>query len=146
MPAYAIYPGHEYFDRYLDLRYRILRQPLGLPRGSELDEVDHYPKTRHLVWMEGDIAIGCLQLQEGTEPGVARVRYMAVADEAQGQGIGRTLLEFMDQLADEEGYHELSLYARENAVPFYLACGYTQHEELVPFHGIRHWRMTKRLA
>jgi len=142
MPAFAIYPGHEFFDCYLDLRYRVLREPLGLPRGSEQDEADHYPNTRHLVWVEDGVALGCLQLQASPEERVARLRYMAVDPSVEKQGIGRLLIDLIFQIAKEENYTLLTLHARENAVPFYKACGFTQFEELAPFHGIRHWRMT----
>jgi N-acetylglutamate synthase-like GNAT family acetyltransferase len=142
MPAFAIYPGHEFFEGYLDLRYRILREPLGLPKGSEQDDSDHEPTSRHLVWMEDGEAVGCLQLQASPEPGIARLRYMAVDPSVEGQGIGRQLIELFFELAREEDYHLITLHARENAVPFYKACGFKKFEELAPFHGIRHWRMT----
>ena len=147
MSAFVTYPGQEFFDRYLELRYSVLRAPLGLPPGSEQDESDHYDTTRHLVWLDDDEqAQACVQLQAAEEQGTARVRYMAVAAEAQGRGLGRQLLDFLEQLAAEEGYHTLYLNARENAVLFYLACGYARHDEIAPFYGIRHWRMSRRIA
>jgi predicted GNAT family N-acyltransferase len=145
MPAFAIYPSHDFFEAYLDLRFRVLRAPLGLPKGSEEDEADHLSSTRHLVWVEDGLALGCVQLQADADPLVGRLRYMAVDPSAEGQGIGRMLIDLIFEIAREESYERIILNARENAVPFYLACGFEQYHELAPFHGIRHWRMAKEL-
>ncbi len=145
MPAFVTYPGHTFYEAYLAVRYDVLRAPLGLPPGSEVDASDGLPSTRHLVWAEEDVALGCVQLQARAEGGWAQVRFMAVRPEAQGQGIGAFLLNYLEQLAAEEGYTDLTLNAREQAVGFYRRLGYTQHEEIAPFYGIRHWRMTKSL-
>ena len=146
MSCHITYPGHAYFEAYLEVRYRVLRAPLGLPLGSERDASDGLETTRHLVWVEGEAALGCVQLQARPEPGWAQVRFMAVAPEAQDQGIGAALMAYLEQLAAEEGYAHLTLNARENALGFYTRLGYTRHEEIAPYYGIRHWRMTKPLA
>jgi N-acetylglutamate synthase-like GNAT family acetyltransferase len=145
MPAFATHPGHPFFEPYLELRYLVLRKPLGLPEGSEQDPADYDTTTRHLVWVEDGLALGCVQLQATPEPGTARVRYMAVDPAAEGQGIGKALMDMLFDLAREEQYQTLSLFARENAVPFYKVCGFALHEEVAPFHGIRHWRMSIQL-
>ncbi|MFL6071124.1 MAG: GNAT family N-acetyltransferase [Actinomycetes bacterium] len=58
---------------------------------------------RVLVAREGSAAVGHLQLISGEDPLVLEIKSMAVAEERQGQGIGRTLVDAAVAIARSEG-------------------------------------------
>lgn len=75
-----------------------------------------------------------------------RIRYMAVADQYQSQGIGKKILTFLENEAKNKGMTGLILNARENALDFYKKLGYTaEGEAFDAFAGILHFKMTKEL-
>jgi len=82
------------WDTYFDLRWRILRQPWGQPRGSERDSEDD--SAFHLLLMDAaGKALPCSRLHL-TAPGEAQLRYMAVDEHARGCGYGGRILEALE--------------------------------------------------
>ncbi|WP_345237835.1 GNAT family N-acetyltransferase [Hymenobacter saemangeumensis] len=131
---------------YYDLRYRVLRQPWQQPRGSERSDDDAAPQTVHALALGPDgraVAVGRLHPSSASE---GQVRYMAVAAESQGQGLGGQVLSYLEGRARELGLGSISLHAREAAVPFYQQHGY---EMIAPSHllfvQIQHYLMRKQL-
>ncbi len=133
----------EDFEQYFELRYRILRQPWGEAKGSEVD--DDEDNSYHLMAVEGDRVVGVARLQF-PEPGSAQLRYMAVDDHYQGKGIGKQIMQQMEAYARGKNTQTLFLHARENAVGFYLHLGYGIIEtSYLLFNTIQHYRMIKKL-
>ena len=133
------------WDAYFDLRWRILRQPWDQPRGSERDAIDE--DGFHLMTRGTDgstLAVGRLH---SVSPEEAQVRYMAVDPAHQGSGLGRRILQGLEDRARSQGIKRIVLNARENAVGFYTRQGY---EAIGPgetlFGEIRHTRMSKSLG
>jgi predicted GNAT family N-acyltransferase len=124
------------------LRWEILRQPLGLSPGSEQDQMEE-TSTHRMIWDP----VSKLALASGrihaVNPNEAQIRYMAVARQAQGMGLGKLILEALEVVAAEKSWPEIWLNAREEALPFYLKSGYQNQGEIDPILGIRHFRMTK---
>jgi ribosome-associated protein len=123
------------WQQVLDLRFRILRQPLGLPPSSALFSGDDAPSTLHVVVVpahsgtEDPIAskplvkaLGCGTLL--ASPGKIQLRGMAVEPDWQGQGIGQSIVRFAQRAAH---CNQCSLWcnARIDVVPFYELCGMT---------------------
>jgi len=132
---------------YYQLRYEVLRQPWRQPAGSERVPEDEDPATVHALQLapNGE-AVGVAMLQSA---GVGRgqVRFMAVAPAWQGRGIGRELLEYLEEAATQLGYREIVLHAREAAVPFYIRLGYViEAPSHTLFGSIPHFLMVKQLA
>jgi ribosomal protein S18 acetylase RimI-like enzyme len=74
------------------------------------------------------------------------VRFVAVSQEAQGKGVGKMLMEYLENIAREKGAEEVVLDARENAVPFYKRINYQITEKTYLLFGeIQHYRMVKKL-
>ncbi|GAA3918254.1 GNAT family N-acetyltransferase [Hymenobacter algoricola] len=134
------------FEAYYRLRYEVLRQPWGQPAGSERADDDDEPTTLHamLVAPAGRVA-GVARLSPAGA-NQAQVRYMAVAPDFQGLGLGRQLLEHLEAQARQQGLTECVLHAREAAVPFYARLGYLV---VAPSHtlfgSIPHFLMRKLL-
>lgn len=111
------------FKRYYDLRYRVLRKSLGQPRGTEKD--DYEPISNHFMAVDdgtGEI-IGAIKLFEH-EPGVGQFSHIAVLEAYQKQGIGRMLINEVEEKARELGYHSIGSITRVTAADFYKKCGY----------------------
>jgi len=132
------------FERYYDLRWRILRAPWQQPRGSERDH--HENNAIHAMALndEGHI-IGVARLHQINKT-TAQIRYMAVEDRWQGSGIGDALLRDLEDKARALGVQLIKLNARENSVGFYTKRGYqiTGPGHLL-YDEIKHQKLEKRL-
>jgi ribosomal protein S18 acetylase RimI-like enzyme len=134
--------GSDAYAATVRLRDTILRQPLGL-MFSEAElaaEADSF----HLGCWQGDRLLGCLVLRPETATRI-RMRQVAVRSDSQGQGIGRELLRFCEAFAVARGYLEMSLHARESAVPFYHKLGYQREGDRFIEMSLPHFRMWRRL-
>ena len=130
------------FKEYFDFRWRILRKPWNQPKGSEQDEMDE--DSIHIMAIIGDKVIGCGRghFNSSIE---AQIRYMAVDESFQGQGIGLGILKALEEELTENGAKEIILKARENAVSLYEKHGYEIYQEgEILFGEIKHYWMRKR--
>lgn len=113
--------GSPEYRQMLQLRDDILRKPLGLAFST--DELDREKENILIGAFDDDEILGCCMLVE-EEPGVVRLRQMAVLNDLQGKGIGRALMSFAENLARDRGYKRLTMHARKNALGFYEKMGY----------------------
>ena len=126
----------------VELRYQILRKPLGL---SFTDE--------ELATEKDDILLGCYEddsleaccVLTKTEPKTVRLRQMAVSAGLQGKGIGRVLMSFAENIARDHGYKRLTMHARKSAVGFYEKNGYKVSGNEFLEVTIPHFEMEKEL-
>jgi N-acetylglutamate synthase-like GNAT family acetyltransferase len=133
----------EEFAQYYELRWRILRKPWGQPRGSEQDMEEG--NAYHIMAVDNDQVVAVARLQFPL-PSQAQLRYMAVDQPFQGQGIGRAIVEHMEQYARQQGAGSLFLHARDNALGFYKSMGYSISEKsYLLFESIQHYKMQKGL-
>jgi len=133
----------EEFKQYYDLRYRILRAPWGEPEGCEVDDIEdqcfHIMATNHMK----AVGVGRLQFNSALE---AQIRYMAVEKEYEGNGIGRMLVNALEQEAKNQNISTVMLDAREPAVGFYQKLGYSiEKKSYLLFNEIQHYRMIKQI-
>jgi len=133
------------FEQYYQLRWQILRQPWGQTLGSERDDLEQESYHRMIVDENNKVlAVGRL---EKTSQFVGQIRFMAVSQEAQGQGLGRQIIEALEQQSKIIGITDLSLNARENALAFYQKLGYTSKGfSHLLFDEIKHFVMSKQLS
>jgi len=128
---------------YYALRFNVLREPWNQPVGSEVlaDE----DQAIHAIAVEQGEVLGVARMHESAE-NQGQVRCVATATAAQGKGIGKAIMAYLEKKAIEKGWTEIVLEARENAVPFYQAIGYTiVAESYLLFGEIQHYRMKKAL-
>ncbi|MEJ5170009.1 MAG: GNAT family N-acetyltransferase [Fimbriimonadales bacterium] len=135
--------GSREYAAEVDLRYRVLREPLGLwfsPKELEAEE-----EERHFGAFESRRLIACL-VSRPLGTGIVQLRQMAVEEARQRQGVGSRLLEFAERELAASGVYEAVLHARTSAVPFYERAGYRVEGE--PFEEVTlpHVRMRKRLT
>ncbi|WP_300660599.1 GNAT family N-acetyltransferase [Fluviicola sp.] len=132
------------WDSYYDLRYRILREPLGKERGSERNEGDE--TATHFALFENKELIAVARLDRVDET-TCQARFVAVEAHLQGQGYGKKIMITLENEAVALGYRKLVLHARDYALPFYEKLGYTLvGPSYKLFDVLQHFEMFKILA
>lgn len=134
--------GTEEYRQMVELRYQILRKPLGL-----------FFNEKELEKEKNDILIGCFEEDklEGCciltpmDKQKVRLRQMAVIDGLQGRGIGRSLMSYAESFAKDMGYTTLCMHARKSAVGFYEKLDYHIASEEFTEVNIPHYMMKKML-
>lgn len=135
--------GSADYEETVALRYQILRKPLGLDFSEE--QLAAEANDFHLAAYMGDKLVACLILTKVRDTEI-KMRQVAVAEEAQGRGIGKKLVKFSEDFAREKGFTLMTLHARETAVPFYLTMQYNIKGQPFTEVGLPHKKMYKLLT
>lgn len=134
----------EQFSEYFDLRWRILRATWDRLRGSEKDEFDE--GAYHVTARDQDgrlLGIGRLHFNSDEE---GQIRFMAVEEEYRGFGVGRAIINKLEEIARARGAARIVLNARDNVLGFYQRCGYSIiGPGPTMFDKVKHSRMEKIL-
>ncbi len=134
----------EDFKAYYALRYKVLREPWGHPKGTEKD--DYEPISVHFMAVDdnGEV-IGVAKLFEKV-PGVGHFSHLAVDPQHQRIGIGSLLVQAVETRARELGYASLGTMSRVTATAYFEKHGYQVTEIPAPHLGTTHlvW-MEKKL-
>ena len=134
----------EELKQYFHLRWRILREPWGEPKGSEIDEIED--QCFHVIATNNGEVLGAGRLQFNSA-NEAQIRYMAVEKKFERNDIGRMLVNALEQEAANRNIDTIVLDAREPAVGFYQRLGYVIEEKsYILFNEIQHFRMIKQLS
>ena len=133
----------EEWKQYYDLRFKVLREPWGQLKGSEV--LTDEDQSDHAMVMDSEtgkiVGVARMQTNSATQ---GQVRCVAVSPQQQGKGVGKLLMNYLEKLAMEKGFQEIVLDARENAVKFYLSIGYENiGESYLLFGVIPHSKMRK---
>ena len=125
-----------------------MRAPLGNPPGTERLTDD---KDALHVWMTDEketvVSVGRAHLTD-TENATVQIRMMATLASHTGQGLGRRILSSLERCSQERmGAQRGWLNARDEAVGFYLACGWavTTHHFIIDGIG-PHTRMSREFT
>ncbi|HEY1017544.1 MAG TPA: GNAT family N-acetyltransferase [Sediminibacterium sp.] len=134
--------GSKEYQQMVDLRFQILRKPLGL----SFTEEDLAAETDDILLgcFEDDRLEACCVLTK-TDPKTIRLRQMAVSANLQGKGIGRVLMSFAENVARDHGYRRLTMHARKSAIGFYEKNGYRICSDEFNEVTIPHYVMEKEL-
>ncbi|TNE52699.1 MAG: N-acetyltransferase [Bacteroidetes bacterium] len=132
------------WEAYYDLRYRVLREPLGKERGSEKNEGDE--KGIHLAIFE-DLKVKAIARLDYDSEEHAQVRFVAVETDEQGRGWGRKIMDAVEERCKQDQQQLLILHARDYAVEFYLKLGYEKVAKSHKLFGVlQHYLMQKKLT
>jgi N-acetylglutamate synthase-like GNAT family acetyltransferase len=124
------------FKAYYALRYKVLREPFGYPKGTEKD--DYEPISEHFMAVnENGEVVGVAKLYEKSE-GVGYISHLAVAPEAQHRGIGHLLLQSVEQRARERGFRTIGTTARTTATAYFERAGFHVAGIPTPHPGMTH--------
>lgn len=135
--------GSDDYRRILDMRYAILRAPLGLDWSRE-DLAAEAEELHFGLFDDDDALVACVVIRLlGAE--TAKLRQMAVAEQHRGRGEGRQLLEDVEAALRPRGIRRIEMDARKTAIGFYAKSGYTiEGGEFIQV-TIPHFRMVKAI-
>lgn len=129
------------WESYYDLRYRILREPFGKPKGSERNEGDE--TGQHFALFENGLIQAVARLDQ-LEAGIFQVRFVAVDTEIQGKGYGKKIMEAVEFTCKEHKAQKIVLHARDYALPFYEKLNYVLiGKSYKLFDVLQHYEMEK---
>lgn len=136
--------GSSRYDELVELRYKILLEPLGL---KFLDmHRDKEANYLHIGCIErlDDTLVGGLILAPVNNEEI-RMMQVAVVSKYQGEGVGRELVQYAEKRAKEAGYSRIVMHAMLSVVNFYERMGFHQEGEIFEDKGITFARMVKDL-
>jgi N-acetylglutamate synthase-like GNAT family acetyltransferase len=135
--------GTPEYQQMLNLRYEILRKPLGLQYDPK--ELECEKNAILIAAFEEEKMLGCCFLTE-IDNETIRLRQMAVQNNLQGKGIGASLMNFAENIARDRGYKTMLMYARKTTVHFFEKQGYKiDGNEFIQL-TIPHFIMKKKLV
>jgi len=135
--------GSAEYDLSVQLRREVLRWPLGLDFSDE--DLEQEKSEIVLCAFSGESLVGTLNLAVVVSPNGLKMRQVAVHPDVQGTGIGRKLVDVAEQIAQQAEAGFIKLHARDTAVPFYLALGYSVEGDAFEEVGIPHRLMSKAI-
>ena len=113
---------HADFKAYYALRYKVLSEPWGHPKGTEKD--DYEPISDHFMAVnEKGAVVGVVKLYEKSA-GAGYISHLAVAVEYQHKGIGQLLMETVEQRARERNFKTIGALARVTATSYFEKVGF----------------------
>ncbi|KAL0238747.1 hypothetical protein PCE1_004439 [Barthelona sp. PCE] len=136
----------ENFEKIVEVRYKTLRQPLGMEYQTAYNNKD-----------EGSIHLACVkwdpQKQEEQVIGVVsmhplnknEIQLFQMASLVPKKGIGRLLWESFEKKARKMGYTTVIAHARCVALDFYIKLGFTVFGEQFTEVGIPHRNVSYEL-
>ena len=130
------------YQQVWELRDEVLRKPLGLSLKN--NNLSWDKDAMIFIAVQNEQVIGCVLLTQ-IDSHTGKLRAMAVAENWQGKGIGRLLVNALEKAAPEVGYNKIVLHARKVAVDFYKKLAYTTTSDEFTEVGIPHFVMEKEL-
>ncbi|MEI9944771.1 MAG: GNAT family N-acetyltransferase [Chitinophagaceae bacterium] len=104
------------YNQAIQLRTEVLRRPLGLSFTKE--QLDAEKDDIIIGAFENNQLVGCCVLTPQDDT-VIQLRQMAVRENVQTKGVGKSILAFAEKIAKEKGYILLMMHARNTALGFY---------------------------
>jgi N-acetylglutamate synthase-like GNAT family acetyltransferase len=134
----------EEFERYRDLRWRILRAPWNQPRITEQDDVESNDFPIMVCEVDGiPIGVGRAHFISENE---AQIRSISVEKDWVGKGIGSMVLKELEKIVKAKGAKRIIIHSRSNVVEFYKKQGYKVVEQSYTLFGvIPHFLMEKKI-
>ncbi|RYF81362.1 MAG: GNAT family N-acetyltransferase, partial [Chitinophagaceae bacterium] len=113
--------GTKEYDDMVNLRMKVLLDPIGIPRSYINPEKE--AQDILIGAFEGNQLIGCCILTPLDE-NMIQLRQMAVDQTLQKKGIGAAIIAIAENAAREKGFQTLMMHARDAVIDFYKKCGY----------------------
>ena len=131
--------GSSRYDELVELRYKVLLEPLGLKF------LDMYrEKEMNYLHSLDDNLVGGLMLVPVNDEEI-RLMQVAVDSKYQREGVGREMVKYAEKRAREAGYSRIVMHAMLSVVHFYEKLGYRQEGDIFEENGITFARMVKDL-
>jgi predicted GNAT family N-acyltransferase len=132
----------ELYPQIVALRQRIFRN--AQKKTYTPEELENDKHILYFAYINDGELIGVVGLENHSSE-KAQLRQMGVHDKIQGKGIGRKLVEFLEEHARNLGLREIYLDSRCTACRFYARLGYNEYGTIYNKGGIPHIHMKKFL-
>lgn len=136
----VVFANDKEWDDVYQIRKEVFVEEQGIPLEDEFDA--HDPLVQHvLVYYDGQpVGTGRLRFLED----IAKFERICVRGEARKLGIGRKIINSLEELARKEGKVKQGLiHAQTQAIPFYEKLGFVVTSEEFMEDGIPHVKMLK---
>lgn len=136
--------GSARYDELVELRYKVLLEPLGLKF------LDSYREKEigylHIGCIESldDRLVGGLMLVPVSDTEI-RMMQVAVDGRYQREGVGRQMVAYAEKRAKEAGYSRLVMHSMLSVVHFYEKLGFKADGDIFEENGITFVKMAKNL-
>lgn len=134
--------GTEEYEQSIDIRNRAFRIPWGMDIRNE-DLSGDADMDMYVGYLNG-IMIATIFLKEGDKD-TAIIKSVAIEEEYRVKGLGRYLMDFIEELARKKGYTRAKLMGRVSVEGFYHKLGYKTLSEPFDYNTIPHINMEKSL-
>lgn len=136
--------GSSRYDELVELRYKILLEPLGLKfLDLHRNKEANYLHIGCVEQLDDKLVGGLLLVPVDNEE--IRMMQVAVDNKYQGEGIGRDLVKYAIKRAKEAGYDKLIMHAMLSVIGFYEKLGFHQDGDIFEENGITFAKMVKDL-
>jgi predicted GNAT family N-acyltransferase len=121
------------------VRSKVFIEEQNVPEEEEMDQYES--ESIHFVVYGGTVAIGAGRLRFVED--YAKVERVCILKEYRGTGVGKVLMEKMEEVASEKNFHKLVLHSQTHAEKFYSKLGYESYSDIFMDAGIPHVAMRK---
>lgn len=132
----------EIYQDALAIRYEVFVEEQNVPRDLEVDELE--TETFHIVLYNKIEKLATARILE-LENQVYKVQRVAVLKKYRKKGIGKRLIQVIEEKVRERSGQKLTLGSQNTAIPFYEKLGYTTEGPEFMDAEIPHHTMTKTL-
>jgi ribosomal protein S18 acetylase RimI-like enzyme len=141
-------PGDTDFEGILELRWRVLDEPISCSRETELTKNDLRPEAIHVAAFDGNVVISTVRLDPYPKLGehVYLVRKMATDPKYRRRGIGADVLLEAERISAGRGVTRLVLHSRPDSVAFYKTLGYRLNGRTEMHDGVEDPEMEKTIT
>ena len=136
--------GSARYDELVELRYKVLLEPLGLKFLDSYREKEiGYP---HIGCIESldDRLVGGLMLVPVSDEEI-RMMQVAVDGRYQREGVGHQMVAYAEKRAKEAGYSRLVMHSMLSVVHFYEKLGFKADGDIFEENGITFVKMVKNI-
>ena len=129
-------------EKVFAIRLEVFVKEQGVAVSDELDE-NEYESQHILIYYDGK-ACGTGRLRE--VDGMGKLERICVLKDYRKYGIGRAVVENLEQAAESRGIRSLKLHGQTQAAEFYRRLGYKQQGDEFMEDGIAHFLFLKELG
>lgn len=134
--------GTDEYEVSIDIRNEAFRKPWGLDIRDE-DLSSDKDMEMYGGYLNGKMIATIFLAKDDQD--TARVKSVAILKEYRKHGLGRYLMDFIEDKAREKGYTKVNLMGRVSVEGFYHKLGYKTLSDPFDYHTIPHIDMTKNL-
>ncbi|MGO4732767.1 GNAT family N-acetyltransferase [Paenibacillus sp. 2KB_22] len=136
--------NQELLNACFAIRTAIFVEEQGVPATDEFDAYDTLDaEARHILLYVDGVPAASSRLRVVEQ--VAKLERICVMLDYRKHGLGRVLIDKLEQMAIAEGLEKAKLHAQVQASGFYERLGYAPASDVFMEDGIPHLLMTKKL-